>query len=1205
MLDHVQQGMWVRTLWDPVKAREESPLIGTQEVKVAAYCRVSTDIEKQLHSLENQVQHYTHLIRSKPNWKFVGVYFDNGTSGRNATKQKGLQRLIRHCHEDRVDFILTKNVSRFTRNAEHLIKIVEELKAKGVGVYFEEQKVDTSVEYNKFLLSTYAALAQEEIETISASTKWGYEKSLQKGKAKFVAIYGYRKVTKDGQSTLEIHEEQAKVVRSIFDWYLQDWTIGEISRELMRLEISTMKGRKLWRTKAIKTMLQNPTYTGNKVAGLHSIDLFTKQKTESKNGLITIENTHPAIISIEVFDRVQEKLSSNSKSYKRPTQQIPHALQKQIICQHCGNHIIVQKLASGNVWRCSARKVGICQGPELQEHQLRTMVLEAFKQKFLTDEHVQISTLKKILTVANQQDHFEFHRLRWLTEMEMARSTHTDEEMKEKEEAYRVFEEHIESVEEGRPYRTNTIQWLNSIQDLKTFYEQITLEYFRAWVLKMSVTSDQDYELKWLDGTVTTIGSPFIKEVKSSPTSEENQTTKEVTSGLKILNEKGELIEEDKEKKKASIPKREVQKIEPNNGKAILQTIEASMEGVNILPSNLNTKEPLRTAAYCRVSTDRLEQQSSLKTQVAYYTYVILKNPNYQFAGIYADEGISGRSMKNRDELNRLIQECERKRIDVVLVKSISRLSRDIQDTLEITRYLRQLPNPTYIYFERENIWTSDPQADLMLSIFGSIAQEESISMGRSMAWGVRSKAKRGIIHRKVRNYGYTIDSSYRWHVEKEEAKVIRRIFREVRKGATVYQIAVDLSERKILTPQGNETWSPTTIKNILKSVVYKGDILFQQTVAVQNGQKKNIRNEGQEPQYYIEQHHEPIISKKVWEEVQAILEERSETIKQKRSAPLPDINEYKNEALIEKMVCGECSKPVVHYSNKRKRKNEIYYSHFWVCYRRGYPHFHVHETCDSMAFKQEYFEQHFCHLLTNIYEDSTFYQKAEQAVEQMDLTPEEKVEEEQLELEVTLLNQELYEVVDESIHGQGRDTLRVDQMTEKLCAMYERLATIRDRKEKVEEERKALKRFMKNLKLYIKSESKAFPSEIYTDFLKHAAIYKDGSIVYHLRFGLEWTTDEVYSTFQEQCEKQRWAKLKEKHEAFLRGPEVAALLDYCHEPRTVNEMVAFMQERKQIGKTTLVDRVVKPLWKEGTFKRFLKQRESNSIREYVYQVQK
>lgn len=142
----------------------------------------------------------------------------------------------------------------------------------------------------------------------------------------------------------------------------------------------------------------------------------------------------------------------------------------------------------------------------------------------------------------------------------------------------------------------------------------------------------------------------------------------------------------------------------------------------------------------------------------------------------------------------------------------------------------------------------------------------------------------------------------------------------------------------------------------------------------------------------------------------------------------------------------------------------------------------------------------------------------------------------------------------------------------------------------------------MKNLKNYIKSESKAFPGEIYTDVLKHAAVYKDGSIVYHLRFGLEWTTDEVYATFQEQCEVQRWAKLKDKHEAFLRGPEVAALLDYCHEPRTVKEMLAFMLERKQMGKTTLVDRVVMPLLEEGTFERFLKQSTPN-IRENVYQV--
>lgn len=153
-----------------------------------------------------------------------------------------------------------------------------------------------------------------------------------------------------------------------------------------------------------------------------------------------------------------------------------------------------------------------------------------------------------------------------------------------------------------------------------------------------------------------------------------------------------------------------------------------------------------------------------------------------------------------------------------------------------------------------------------------------------------------------------------------------------------------------------------------------------------------------------------------------------------------------------------------------------------------------------------------------------------------MDLSPKEKIEEEQLEWEVKLLNQELYEVVDESLHGQGRDTERVDQMTEKLCAMYERLAAFQERKEKVEEERKVLKRFMKNLKAYIKRESKAFPSEIYTDVLKHAAVYKDGSVVYHFRFGLEWTTNEVYSTFRDNAKHNGGRRLKQNLKHFKRA---------------------------------------------------------------------
>ncbi|UTW68433.1 hypothetical protein KHA80_12375 [Anaerobacillus sp. HL2] len=170
-------------------------------------------------------------------------------------------------------------------------------------------------------------------------------------------------------------------------------------------------------------------------------------------------------------------------------------------------------------------KVGICDGPELQEHQIRNMLLEAFKKKFLIDEHVQISTLKKILTVANQQDQFEFHRLKWLAEMEMARVI-LSEEMKEKEANYRAFEAHIESVEEGRPYRTNAIQWLDSIPDRAIFCEQITLEHFRAWALSVSIASEQDYEVTWLDGTVTTIGTPSIIE-KTKKTHSEKQPTKE------------------------------------------------------------------------------------------------------------------------------------------------------------------------------------------------------------------------------------------------------------------------------------------------------------------------------------------------------------------------------------------------------------------------------------------------------------------------------------------------------------------------------------------------------------------------------------------------------------------------------------------------------------------------------------------------------
>ena len=200
-------------------------------------------------------------------------------------------------------------------------------------------------------------------------------------------------------------------------------------------------------------------------------------------------------------------------------------------------------------------------------------------------------------------------------------------------------------------------------------------------------------------------------------------------------------------------------KIEPGYRDLILRSLSKNLDKKNI-GENLSVRYPiegkkkLRTAAYCRISSESEEQKVSLKTQVAYYTYLILKDPIYEYVGIYADEGISGRSLKNRTEFINLMDECKAGNVDLILTKSISRFSRNTLDCLETIRMLRSLPNPVHIFFEKENIHTSDEKSELMISIYGSIAQEESINMGEALAWGKRRYAERGIVNLALIPYG-------------------------------------------------------------------------------------------------------------------------------------------------------------------------------------------------------------------------------------------------------------------------------------------------------------------------------------------------------------------------------------------------------------------------------------------------------------------
>lgn len=283
----------------------------------------------------------------------------------------------------------------------------------------------------------------------------------------------------------------------------------------------------------------------------------------------------------------------------------------------------------------------------------------------------------------------------------------------------------------------------------------------------------------------------------------------------------------------------------------------------------------LRVAAYCRVSTETEEQNSSYEVQVAHYTEFIKKNNDWEFAGIFADDGISGTNTKKREEFNRMIDECMEGKIDLVITKSISRFARN---TLDCLKYIRQLKEKNIaVFFEKENINTMDAKGEVLLTIMASLAQQESQSLSQNVKLGLQYRYQQGKVQVNHKRFmGYTKDEDGNLIIVPEEAEIIKRIYREYLEGKSLAGIGRDLEKDGILTAAGKPRWRPETIKKILNNEKYIGDALLQKTITVDFLTKKRVKNEGHLPQYYVENNHEAIIPKELFLQAQEELHRRN-----------------------------------------------------------------------------------------------------------------------------------------------------------------------------------------------------------------------------------------------------------------------------------------------------------------------------------------
>ena len=594
------------------------------KIAVAAYSRISTDDPLQETSLEAQRAHFAEIIAAHDDWEMAGVYVEDGKSGTHAETRPELMRLISQCTEGNVQLVLTKSISRFSRNTVDCLSLIRSLKALGVGVVFEKENINTLTMGSEFFLSVLASFAAEESHSLSNNVKLGYRHRFQEGTFYYRRPpYGY--VAKQGE--LEILQGEAEVVKDIFDRVLAGEKPSKIAEALETSGIPT-KYSATWTGNTVTAIVSNITYTGDALL----------QKTW-----------------------VDENFRTHRNQGERTQYYVP--------CHH-------EEIVSREVFILANRALGFVNPYDR-------------------------------LAVASEED------------------------LKDK----------VEGSEEKR---------------------------------------------------VTVIQPTRKQEVAGN--------------------------------------------------------------------------EKLRVAAYCRVSTDSDEQESSYEVQCTHYHALITKNTNWTLAGIYADEGISGTSLKHRESFQRMIADAEAGKIDLILTKSISRFARNTLDCLTVVRNLKA--KGIGITFEKEGIDTLDGTGEVILTILASIAQQESASISQNVRMGIQYRFQQGLpMVNCSRMLGFDKKNG-KLVINEEQAHVVRRVYRDFLDGLSMDMIASDLRKEGVSSGTGCTTWPTSSVRYILTNEKYCGDLLLQKTLVEDFLTHRMVKNKGQLPQYYVAGAHSPVVPKRIFERV-------------------------------------------------------------------------------------------------------------------------------------------------------------------------------------------------------------------------------------------------------------------------------------------------------------------------------------------------
>ena len=350
-----------------------------RKLRVAAYTRVSSNSKDQEHSFAAQNAYFSKLITDNPDWELADIYADQGITGTSIDKRDDFLRMLEDCRKGRIDRILVKSSSRFARNTKESLAAVRELKSLNISVYFEEQNIDTAQVSGEVLIAMFAALAQRESEAISERVRWSYKVRMSKGRfSTCKAPYGYRLV----KDHLEIQEDEASIIRHIFDRYLAGVSMENIAKEITALGCPTRDGTQYWQLTSIQYILQNEKYAGDSLSQKkYTTRSFPRQQKinhgERKQYLVI--DSHPAIISREIFQKVQELLTQRSAAI-HPRSDVPHAFARKVVCGHCGT-LCKRKNCGGSVnWACRRhdKSITACPNTQVPEEQMKNAFLHVY-----------------------------------------------------------------------------------------------------------------------------------------------------------------------------------------------------------------------------------------------------------------------------------------------------------------------------------------------------------------------------------------------------------------------------------------------------------------------------------------------------------------------------------------------------------------------------------------------------------------------------------------------------------------------------------------------------------------------------------------------------------------------------------------------------------------------------------------------------------